>query len=297
MFVTLRKKKLVCIALMAAAVLLSLKCLMLICARAAAPAGPEQQGIYVPIVLYNGIVPEGYPAGPADLTPGQLENDLRLLRELGYNTVFVNDLVCYVDYGVPLPEKPVVLSFEGGPLACRSVLQPLLEKYGMRASVSVCGRFTTDATESAEPPDPCSSCLSWRDIRAMRDSGRFEFCSLTDSMNALSPRRGVLRLESESYQSYRRAFLNDDQSMKKFCEQNCGFKPNVFVYPYGLSDRASRTLVNDCCYDASLLIGTGENLITQGEPSTLLGLERRCRPAMVSSEDFFAGLLPECEKD
>ena len=76
--------------------------------------------------------------------------------------------------GGELPEKPIILSFDDGTYNYREYLLPLLEKYDMKATVSIVGAYTDAACEEAEP-DPAYSYLDWQDVSVLRDSGQWRY--------------------------------------------------------------------------------------------------------------------------
>ena len=89
-----------------------------------APAGEE--GIVLPIIMYHSILRDNARTGQYVITPARLEQDMLYLRERGYTTVGVNDLIEYVYNGVPLPEKPVMLTFDDAYYNNLTYLEPLL---------------------------------------------------------------------------------------------------------------------------------------------------------------------------
>ena len=70
------------------------------------------------------------------LSPAQFESDLKYLKENGYHTVVVQDLIDYVEKGVPLPEKPVMLTFDDGYYNNYYYAFPLLEEYDAKIVIS-----------------------------------------------------------------------------------------------------------------------------------------------------------------
>lgn len=48
------------------------------------------------------------------ITPETFEKDLQYLKEKGYTTIVMQDLLDYVKKNQPLPEKPIVLTFDDG---------------------------------------------------------------------------------------------------------------------------------------------------------------------------------------
>ena len=100
-------------------------------------AKKKTDGIKLPIIMYHSIVKNEDRSGEYVITPIELEKDLLYLKQNGYTTVFVNDVIRYVKRGGELPEKPIILSFDDGTYNYREYLLPLLEKYDMKATVSI----------------------------------------------------------------------------------------------------------------------------------------------------------------
>lgn len=253
--------------------------------------GQEKDEIEVPMIMYHSILKDKSMRGDYVVTPEELEEDIIYLKNNGYTAVFVNDLINYVNNGAELPEKPVVLTFDDGFYNNYQYLMPILEKHGFKAVVSVVGSFTTEASESAQQPDPAYSYLRWTEINDMRNSGLYEFCDHTNSMHSLSPRKGVLKDNSESRDTYRRDLLDDLLGMQKLFEKNCGFKPNVFTYPYGFYDHDSMLLVRECGFKASLGAEQKINVIKRNSPECLFEMGRFNRPGGMSSEEFMKGVF------
>lgn len=248
------------------------------------------EGIRLPIIMYHSIIKDEGRSGEYVITPIELEKDLLYLKQNGYNTVFVNDVIRYVKRGGELPEKPVILSFDDGTYNYREYLLPLLEKYDMKATVSIVGAYTDVACEEAEP-DPAYSYLDWQDVSVLRDSGRVEICSHSYDMHNLEGRRGVGQLEGESYEDYRKAFLNDTTKLQKLCDEHCGFQPNVYTYPFGITCESARRLVKNMGFEASLGVEEKMNIIKKGDESCLFGLYRYNRSGVISTEEFMKKAL------
>jgi peptidoglycan/xylan/chitin deacetylase (PgdA/CDA1 family) len=88
----------------------------------------------VPILMYHYI---SAPPPDADIyrldlsvTPQNFEAQLAWLRSQGYTTITLGDLVYHLTLGRPLPDKPVVLTFDDGYRDNYENAFPLLKKYG-----------------------------------------------------------------------------------------------------------------------------------------------------------------------
>lgn len=248
----------------------------------------ENDCICVPVIMYHSVLNDKSMRGEYVVTPEEVESDIKYLKENGYEAVFINDLINYVNGIAGLPEKPVVLTFDDGFYNNYPYLLPLLQKYDFRASISIVGEYTTEASESAHQPDPSYSYLRWCDINDMLNSGYFEICNHTNAMHQLSPRKGVLKNSGETVESYREAFLKDVLSLQSMFEDNCGFKPNVFTYPYGFYDLDSKLLVRECGFEASFGVEEKINIIKIGSPECLFEMGRFNRPGNITTEEFMS---------
>jgi peptidoglycan/xylan/chitin deacetylase (PgdA/CDA1 family) len=108
------------------------------------------------------------------------------LAALGYRTVplaTVRDLVRHRP--VSLPPRPLLLTFDEGSLTTWTTVDPVLERYHFTAVAFL----TTDRL--VEPGTP-SYFLSTRQVRQLRETGRWEFGSHTAGMDKLVPVPGDL---------------------------------------------------------------------------------------------------------
>ena len=101
--------------------------------------GRVQAGVRVPILMYHSVLKNPKMAGMYVVSPDTLEQDLKYIKKKGYTTVFVRELTEYVYQNAPLPEKPVVITLDDGYLNNLTYVLPLLEKYDMKATISVVG--------------------------------------------------------------------------------------------------------------------------------------------------------------
>ena len=91
--------------------------------------------IRVPSLMYHYV--SWLPATDPNMTlrrsltvsPTDFEEQLRYLRDQGYNGITTRDLWWSLDQTAPLPAKPVMLTFDDGYADAYSVVLPLLKKY------------------------------------------------------------------------------------------------------------------------------------------------------------------------
>jgi peptidoglycan/xylan/chitin deacetylase (PgdA/CDA1 family) len=85
--------------------------------------------IIAPILLYHHIRDTEKP-GRYDISPAVFENQLIYLKSWGYTSVTVNDLANAIRYNDPLPEKPVVISFDDGDIDVYQNALPIMKRLG-----------------------------------------------------------------------------------------------------------------------------------------------------------------------
>jgi peptidoglycan/xylan/chitin deacetylase (PgdA/CDA1 family) len=75
------------------------------------------------------------------VTPEQLERQIRWLRARGYTLVRLQDVVRHATGGIPLPGRPVLLTFDDGTADAHDVLLPVLRRLDAPAAVFVIPGF------------------------------------------------------------------------------------------------------------------------------------------------------------
>jgi peptidoglycan/xylan/chitin deacetylase (PgdA/CDA1 family) len=91
---------------------------------------------------------------------------LRYLKQEGYETITLNDLALYLTVGKPLPAKPIILTFDDGYNDAYTNAFRLLRRFSFGGTF-----FLISAPIDAKNPD----YLSWDQVKEMHDAGmKFE---------------------------------------------------------------------------------------------------------------------------
>ncbi len=133
--------------------------------------GPTPDGtarsIRAPILMYHHIEapPPAADAVRRDLsvTPDRFESHLKYLQTAGYHVITLDDLLDYLAQGRPLPEKPVILTFDDGYSDNYTAAFPLLTRYGMTGHFFI----ITDFVNAGQP-----DYMNWAQIEAMAAAGQ-----------------------------------------------------------------------------------------------------------------------------
>jgi peptidoglycan/xylan/chitin deacetylase (PgdA/CDA1 family) len=171
----------------------------------------------VPILMYHYVseLPPDADAYRRDLSvsPELFEAHLRYLDEAGYHPVTLSDVYLYLSQAYPLPEKPVVLTFDDGYRDAYEVVFPKLLDYGFPGTFFV---LATPAHYESE------AYLTWAQMKEMADAG----------MAIEAHGRDHVDLRNRSYEYLVYQILG----IKEAIEYHTGRTPHFFCYPSGQRD-------------------------------------------------------------
>ncbi len=250
------------------------------------------QGAPVPILMYHSVGYNNRVQSPYILTPEVFEEDMKWLSDHGYTAVFVSDLVHYVLHKTALPDKPVVITLDDGFLNNRTYVLPILEKYGMRAVISVVGSFCEDFSLHPDP-DPSYAYLTWEDVSDLARSGLVEIGNHTYNMHSVGERKGCMKLAGESVEAYSATLSNDLSKLQTMLTEKSGVTPTVFAYPYGAVSGEAVFVLQSLGFSAALTCAEKVNFLSPDEPEKLYHLGRFNRPSGESTPDFMRRVLGE----
>lgn len=247
-------------------------------------------GIELPIVMYHQIAHKERNLGKYVILDSQFEKDLQYLKKEGYQTITMSQLIDHVKHGTPLPEKPVMITFDDGQESFYAYIYPLLEKYEAYAVLSVVGAYA-DTYTKLDDHHLSYSYLNWTQIEELSKSKWAEVQNHTYNMHDNKHGRlGCQIKKNESFTDYSAALNNDIGKLQQELFKRTGWMPNTFTYPYGYFCKESVQILKDMGFEATLTCSEKLNYIT-GDDECLFGLGRFNRPNGLSSEAFFKKIL------
>lgn len=92
--------------------------------------------IKLPTLMYHGIRKSTSAQNKYVISPDEFESDLKYIKENGYETIVVADLLEYFDNGKALPKKPIMITFDDGCLNNYTYAFPLLKNIMQNDSFS-----------------------------------------------------------------------------------------------------------------------------------------------------------------
>lgn len=251
-----------------------------------------EKSVKLPIIMYHSVLSNPKKADTYVVTPENLRSDLKYLKNNGFETVVVQDLIDYVHGSGTLPEKPVMITFDDGHYNTLYYALPILDEMDMRAVLSVVGLYADIFTQHPDP-NPNYAYLSWDEVQLLIDSGRFEIQNHSYAMHSIGDRKGSQRKNGESVAAYSASFCTDVMRQQLLLQEKCGITATAFTYPFGLVSAEAQEYLEQMHFQASLTCYERINYIQKGNLQCLFNLGRYNRPGKASTNAFMNRLLKQ----
>ncbi len=187
------------------------------------------------------------------VTPEVFEEQMRYLRESGYKTLTIDELVSYIAGETVLKQKAVVVTFDDGWLDNFIYAFPVIKRYNINACIFIVTDWVSnsaaDVSLSAAVPAHKEAkslirkgrsgevILGWDHIRTMQDSGLAEFYAHT---------RSHARCAALSGQE----LLSELGESKQAIENHLGKPCPYLCWPYGEYNDAALKAAREVGYKA-----------------------------------------------
>lgn len=169
-----------------------------------AERGNEKTSKVVPILMYHHLLPEAdivankFTNNGAIISTEDFSEQMKYLKDNGYQTLFWKEACEYLEQGRPLPAKSVVITFDDGYESNYIYAYPILKELGLKATINVVVK--SSEIEPAERPAFDSKKLSHLTFDQMRE--------MVES--------GVISIQSHTYDGHREIYTGPGQETKPF---------------------------------------------------------------------------------
>ncbi|MDI6744875.1 MAG: polysaccharide deacetylase family protein [Thermodesulfovibrionales bacterium] len=206
----------------------------------------------VPVLMYHHINP--HKGDMVTITPEVFECQMAYLQRAGYRTLKIEELVSYINGGLTIPQKAVVVTFDDGWLDNYMHAFPILKKYKINATVFLITDRVENSSENTtmipsliptheesksliEKGESHKVVLNWDVIKEMTDTGFIEFYSHTKSHAKCSslPEKELVEELKES---------------REIIEKRLGSPCPYLCWPYGEYNDLALTSAKEADYKA-----------------------------------------------
>ena len=199
----------------------------------------------IPVLNYHRVA-DGDGNNPLTLSVPEFNEQMAYLNQHGYQSITPDDLLANLQDNAPLPDKPVLITFDDGYRDTYTNAYPILKKYGFTATVFL----ITDVVGHND------WYVNWQQVKEMHQAG-FVIGSHTlrhVPLTTLSPAEALFQL----------------QKSKEGIEWRLGVPVKYFAYPTGAYNAEVIELVKEAGYRAAFSVNFGRT----GKTSNIYALER-----------------------
>jgi hypothetical protein len=101
-------------------------------------AGPFIKGL--PVLVYHRINSTKTPDF-INVSTASMREQLAYIKQKGYNTIFISDMIDHMEKGTPLPPKPLMITLDDGFRDNYTDLYPLLKEFNCKANIFIVAGF------------------------------------------------------------------------------------------------------------------------------------------------------------
>lgn len=226
----------------------------------------------VPVMMYHDILPQKEVF--FDVTPKEFEEHLRLIQENGLTPISLEQLITHLRTGLPLPEKPILLTFDDGYGGHYEFVYPLLKKYGYPGVFSI---YTSNIGINTG-----RTHVTWDHLREMAADPL-----ITIAAHSVTHPPDLRTLPEDKLQM-------EVIESKRLLEDKLGISIHYFTYPTGKYDDRVAASVRKAGYLAALTMDDGDEDFA-GQSESLLAIKRfgQSRLQDVISEAWGGPQLPK----
>ncbi len=164
----------------------------------------------------------------------QFDAQMKYLAENGYHAITPKEMLEAWDSGTPLPEKPVIITFDDGYADNYRCAYPILQKYNLRGTIFLVSDFI-----STYP-----NYLTWAQVLEMQESGLVNFESHTLSH---------AQLDTTSPEETWNQLSNSKKALEWYLKKDIDF----LAYPCGFYDEELQSKVKEAGYKGAFTVNFG----------------------------------------
>lgn len=203
--------------------------------------GLHQNGYQVvPILAYQWNTSGSKNSRP--VSAAAFEDQMRFLQRMGYIPVSLDQLMAFMDFKAPLPQRAVVITLDGAGREIFEVAAPILRRYHYPAGLFV----STDGVGRQK-------ALTWERIRALALQGIAVHSASKTGRDLTRP------LPAESFADYLKALEIELSGSQRAIEKNTGQKARFMAYPHGKTNDVVVAFLKKYGYRAGFTRKSGSN--------------------------------------
>jgi peptidoglycan/xylan/chitin deacetylase (PgdA/CDA1 family) len=210
------------------------------------------------------------------VTPETFALQMRTLRDNGFTAITLQQLYDFIDNKTPLPERPVIITFDDGYLSVYTYAFPVLKYYGLHAIAFVIGHNVGQDTYK-DTLHPVIPKFSFEQAQTM--AGTIDIQSHTYDMHQSAalepghPRENILIWPGENEDEYTKTLTADHNRISSAIYAATQVPVTAIAFPHGKYDDLSVSILQSLGVRAFFTAHETINVFTYGKthPPLFLG--------------------------
>lgn len=207
----------------------------------------------VPILLYHHFDTKADGSNDMIITPQKFENDILTILSNGYTPISFLELINYVEMGISLPQKPIIITMDDGYFSNYEYVFPLLKEYDIKATMFPIIRYSEE--NLSKYPH-----FNYLHAKEMLDSGLIE----------IQPHTFDMHIQISDHNSFYRDTMIAIERLKN----NLNTNVYAFAFPYGVHNSELQYVLDCIGIKVSLITDEGLNFVDKGDINSLKLLKR-----------------------
>ncbi len=166
-------------------------------------------------------------------TLSQFRVHLDILKNNNYTVLSLDKIIDAYEQGTTLPNRVVALTVDDAYRSFYENAWPLLQEYGFPVTIFV----STDPVDRASKSSQSSNYMTWDMLRDLHNNGALISNHTASHLHMITASKETNIKEIE-------------KSQQRF-QDELGFKPDIFAYPYGEYNLAARQIIVDMGFRAA----------------------------------------------
>lgn len=251
---------------------------------------PSGEKVYLPVLIYHHFNEEETAEG-VTTTVGSFREQIAAIKEAGYQTITLDELIAFVECRGTLPENPLLITMDDGYQSTLTLAAPVLEEFGYHTVIFSIGSKVGHPNFAYAGKPFVPEQFSWKEAREWVDKGVVEIQSHTFNLHhyaydSFASRDGVLMKEGESEEAYRIALRVDYSRSKAQIEGNLGNEMIAIAFPFGYYSDIALEEAKNMGVKVTFAADHGGNYVVSGDPESLHLLLRINGLDLISGKDL-----------
>ena len=235
---------------------------------------PEGNSVFLPILIYHHFIDAETSSSGTVVTEASFREQMAALKEAGYHTITLEELLAFVECRGDLPENPILITMDDGYNSNLTLAAPILEENGFTAAVFAIGTNVGHPNHAHTGVPLVPARFTWEDACLWIDKGVIEVQSHTYDMHqkvadGYSDRDGVLMAAGETEEEYRAALRVDYSRAKAQLESSTGKEMIALAFPYGFYTDIALEEAKNLGVKITFAADHGGNCVVSGDPESL----------------------------